>query len=98
MSSQVLAGLAWYARHSDLCTSTPTRRCRRLAHSDPADRCRLAGPPRPSPVAANRINGGLSMNPYNMDLIIRPVQAIKPGVVMHPPIVLALKAPVSRSG
>ena len=55
-------------------------------------------PPRPSPVTANRINGGLSMNPYNMDLIIRPVQVIKPGVVMNPPIVLALKAPASRSG
>lgn len=38
------------------------------------------------------------MNPYNMDLIIRPVQVIKPGVVMNPPIVLALKAPASRSG
>jgi hypothetical protein len=37
------------------------------------------------------------MNPYNMDLVIRPMQAIKPGVVMHPPIVLALKAPASRS-
>jgi hypothetical protein len=37
------------------------------------------------------------MTPYNMDLVIRPVQAIKPGVVMHPPIVLALKAPASRS-
>jgi len=37
------------------------------------------------------------MNPYNMDLVIRPMQAIKPGVVIHPPIVLALKAPVSRS-
>jgi len=36
------------------------------------------------------------MNPYNMDLVIRPMQAIKPGVVMHPPIVLALKAPASR--
>src|SRR5436189_6084326 len=32
-----------------------------------------------------------------MDLIIRPVQAIKPRVVMHPPIVLALKASASRS-
>jgi hypothetical protein len=37
------------------------------------------------------------MNPYNMDLVIRPMRAIKPGVVMHPPIVLALKAPASRS-
>jgi hypothetical protein len=32
-----------------------------------------------------------------MDLVIRPVPAIRPGVVMHPPIVLALKAPASRS-
>jgi hypothetical protein len=32
-----------------------------------------------------------------MDLVIRPVRAIRPGVVMHPPIVLALKAPASRS-
>jgi hypothetical protein len=38
------------------------------------------------------------MNPYNMDLVIRPVQTIKPRVVMHPPIVLALKAPASQSG
>jgi hypothetical protein len=32
-----------------------------------------------------------------MDLVIRPVRAIRPGAVMHPPIVLALKAPASRS-
>ena len=32
-----------------------------------------------------------------MDLVIRPVAAIRPGVVMQPPIVLALKAPASRS-
>jgi hypothetical protein len=32
-----------------------------------------------------------------MDLVIRPVPAIRPGVVMHPPVVLALKAPTARS-
>ena len=33
-----------------------------------------------------------------MDLIVQPVKAIKPGVVMHPPIVLALKAPAKYAG
>lgn len=32
-----------------------------------------------------------------MDMVIRPLIAIRPGVVMHPPIVVALKAGASRS-
>jgi len=32
-----------------------------------------------------------------MDMVIRPLLAIRPGVIMHPPIVVALKAAASRS-
>lgn len=32
-----------------------------------------------------------------MDLVVRPVPTIRPGVVMHPPIVVALKVSASRN-
>ena len=58
---------------------------------------RFAAPQRIAPVTANVIDGGLVGKPFEMDLVIRPVTTIRPGVVMHPPIVLALKATTSES-
>jgi len=74
-----------------------TRRSRRLAHLDPTERDAIESHRRPSPLAANSTNGEVHDHPYKMEMVIRPLSAIKPGVVMHPPVVVALKTPTSRS-
>ncbi len=76
---------------------TPTRRSRRLAHLNPTERDVVGPQQRPPPSAVNGINGEVHDHPYVMEMVIRPLSAIKPGVVMHPPVVVALKAQTLRS-
>ena len=74
----------------------PTRRSRRLAHLDPIERDALEPHRRPSLLTVSNTNDEVNNSPYKMEMVIRPLSAIKPGVTMHPPVVVALKAQTSR--